>query len=146
VREWKGAAIDGISYLIYYLVATQSEWRMIGRTTNPRKPLVWLHGEIKTPPFTVEGRQEAGMLLRLLQEGEILGMPQAEPLPSLGKGCGALRVRDQGHNWRIVYRIDPDAILVVEVYAKKSRAMPDAVAERCRGRLRRYDSTVGKSK
>jgi hypothetical protein len=30
------------------------------------KPLVWLHGEIKTPPFTVEGRQEAGMLLRLL--------------------------------------------------------------------------------
>ncbi len=36
----------------------------------PRKPLVWLHGEIKTPPFTAEGRQEAGMLLRLLQEGE----------------------------------------------------------------------------
>jgi hypothetical protein len=36
----------------------------------PRKPLVWLHGEVKTPPFTPQGRQEAGMLLRLLQEGE----------------------------------------------------------------------------
>ena len=34
------------------------------------KPLVWLHGEIKTPPFTAEGRQEAGMLLRLLQQGK----------------------------------------------------------------------------
>ena len=36
----------------------------------PRKPLVWLQGEIKTPPFTAKGRQEAGMLLRLLQQGE----------------------------------------------------------------------------
>lgn len=32
------------------------------------KPLVWLHGEIKTPPFTAEGRQEAGMLLRLMHK------------------------------------------------------------------------------
>jgi predicted XRE-type DNA-binding protein len=32
------------------------------------KPLVWLHGQIKTPPFTADGRQEAGMLLRLLQQ------------------------------------------------------------------------------
>lgn len=38
-----------------------------------RKPVVWLHGEVKTPPFTPEGRQEAGMLLRLLQEGERIG-------------------------------------------------------------------------
>lgn len=55
------------------------------------KPLVWLHGEIKTPPFTAEGRQEAGLLLRLLQQGEHLTMPQAEPLPDVGKRCGALR-------------------------------------------------------
>lgn len=34
------------------------------------KALVWVQGEVKTPPFTPEGRQEAGMLLRLLQEGE----------------------------------------------------------------------------
>jgi hypothetical protein len=53
-----------------------------------RKPLVWLHGEIKTPPFSFEGRQEAGMLLRLLQEGNVLGMPQAEALPDVGALCG----------------------------------------------------------
>lgn len=49
--------------------------------SSERKPLVWLQGKVETPPFTREGRQEAGMLLRLLQEGEQLGMPQAEPLP-----------------------------------------------------------------
>ena len=44
-----------------------------GRRNEPsRKPLVWLKGEIKTPPFTAEGRKEAGLLLRLLQEGERL--------------------------------------------------------------------------
>lgn len=75
------------------------------------KPLLWLHGEVKTPPFTPTGRQEAGMLLRLLQQGERLGMPLAEPLPDVGPRCGALRVRDAEHNWRIMYRIDADAVL-----------------------------------
>lgn len=106
------------------------------------KPLVWLHGEVKTPPFTPEGRQEAGMLLRLLQDGEHLGMPQAEPLPDIGKRCGSLRVRDAGHNWRIVYRIDPDAILILEVYAKKTRKIPDEVIERCQQRIKRYDALM----
>jgi phage-related protein len=88
------------------------------------KPLVWLHGAIKTPPFTPAGRHEAGMLLRLLQEGEQLGMPQAETLPVVGPRCGALRVRDGGHNWRIMYRIDSDAVLILEIYPKKTRTIP----------------------
>jgi phage-related protein len=110
-----------------------------------RKPVGWLHGEIKTPPFTEEGRREAGDLLRLLQEGEKLGMPQAEPLPSVGPRCGALRVRDGEHNWRIMYRVDPDAILVLEVYAKKTRKIPRAVIDRCKKRLKEYDDTVRKA-
>lgn len=89
-----------------------------------RKPIAWLHGEIKTPPFTEEGRREAGELLRLLQEGERLGMPQAEPLPIVGPRCGSLRVRDGEHHWRIVYRLDSDAVLVLEVYPKKTRRFP----------------------
>jgi phage-related protein len=105
----------------------------------PRKPLVWLQGEIKSPPFAAEGRREAGMLLRLLQHGEQLGMPQAELLPNVGPRCGALRVRDAGHNWRIMYRADSDAILVLDVYAKKTRKIPDEVINRCRDRLNRYD-------
>jgi len=82
------------------------------------------------------------MLLRLLQEGERLGMPQAEPLQDVGPRCGALRVRDAGHNWRIMYRIDPDAILILEVYPKKTRKIPDEVIERCQERLKRYDDAV----
>jgi len=111
-----------------------------------RKPVVWLHGEIKTPPFTADGRQEAGMLLRLLQEGERLGMPQAEPVPDVGPRCGALRVRDAEHNWRIMYRIVSDAVLVLDVYAKKTRKIPDEVIERCRKRLKQYDAAVRAAK
>ncbi|MGD0655310.1 MAG: type II toxin-antitoxin system RelE/ParE family toxin [Thermoguttaceae bacterium] len=107
-----------------------------------RKPLVWLHGEVKTPPFTAKGRQEAGMLLRFLQEGEKLGMPLAEPLPDVGTRCRALRVRDAGHNWRIMYRIDDDAVLILDVYPKKTRKIPDEVIRRCRDRLKRYDTTA----
>jgi phage-related protein len=119
----------------------------VGEQGEPsRKPLVWLHGEVKTPPFTPEGRQEAGMLLRLLQEGERLGMPQAEPLPDVGARCGALRVRDAEHNWRIMYRIDTDAVLVVDVYPKKTRKIPDEVIERCKQRLRQYDAAVRAAK
>ncbi len=43
--------------------------RQVKHEETFEKPLVWLHGEVKTPPFTAVGRQEAGMLLRLLQEG-----------------------------------------------------------------------------
>lgn len=88
------------------------------------KPLAWLHGEIKTPPFTKEGRKEAGYLLRMLQEGEALGMPRAEPLRIVGPRCGALRVRDGAHHWRIIYRIDSDVVLIVDVYSKKTRTVP----------------------
>lgn len=76
------------------------------------------------------------MLLRLLQEGEWLGMPQSKPLPEVGPRCGALRVRDAGHQWRIMYRIDPDAVLVLEVYAKKTREIPKAIIDRCKRRLK----------
>ena len=41
------------------------------------KPLAWLHGKIKTPPFSKEARLEAGFLLRLLQRGESIGMPRS---------------------------------------------------------------------
>jgi phage-related protein len=111
-----------------------------------RKPLVWLRGEIKTPPFTSKGRQEAGMMLRLLQEGENLGLPHAEPLPIVGPRCGALRIRDAGHNWRIMYRTDADAVLILDVYSKKTRKIPDEVIERCKIRLKQYDEAVKAAK
>jgi phage-related protein len=115
------------------------------QTGHKRKPLAWLHGEIKTPPFTAEGRKEAGDLLRLLQEGEKLSMPQAELLPIVGPRCGALRVRDGEHNWRIMYRVDADAVLILEVYAKKTKRIPQEVIDRCRKRLKDYDLAAKKA-
>ncbi len=107
-------------------------------TTHP-KPLVWLHGEIKTPPFTRGARIEAGVLLRRLQKGELLGLPASRPMPSIGRRCQELRIRDQDAYWRIVYRIDPDAILILDVFQKTTRQTPAAVIETCRRRLRAYD-------
>lgn len=55
------------------------------------KPLVWLHGEVKTPRFTSAARLEAGLLLRRLQQGETIGLPQSRPMPSIGPRCDELR-------------------------------------------------------
>jgi len=105
------------------------------------KPLVWLRGEIKTPPFTPEARLEAGGLLRRLQMGERLGMPHSRPMTSIGVRCHEVRVRDGRHSWRIVYRLDPDAIVILEVFAKSSRQTPDRVIQDCRRRLRMYEES-----
>ena len=106
------------------------------------KPLVWLRGEVKSPPFAREARVEAGFLLRRLQRGQNLGMPHARPMPVVGPGCHELRVRDAGHSWRLVYRVDRDAIVIAEVFDKRTRQTPKDVIEACRRRLRAYDGAV----
>jgi len=103
------------------------------------KPLAWLACEVKTPPFTASARLEAGYLLRLLQRGESLGMPHSRPMPSIAQRCQELRIRDENVSWRIVYRIDDDAVVVVDVFGKKTGSTPRAVSERCRRRLAQYD-------
>jgi phage-related protein len=103
------------------------------------KPLAWLHGEIKTPPLTREARLEAGFLLRRIQRGESLSMPQSRPMSSIGPRCHELRINDVGGTWRIVYRIDKDVIVILEVFAKKTNQTPKGVIETCRKRLKEYD-------
>ncbi|HQY90669.1 MAG TPA: type II toxin-antitoxin system RelE/ParE family toxin [Caldilinea sp.] len=103
------------------------------------KPVVWLYGEVKTPPFSQAARLEAGLLLRRLQQGEKIGMPQSRPMPSMGARCHELRVRDESKNWRVLYRIDNDAIVVAEVFNKTTRETPKGVIENCRRRLANYD-------
>ena len=80
------------------------------------------------------------MLLRRLQRGENLGMPHSRPMPSVGARCHELRVRDEHRNWRIVYRIDDDAIVIAKVFQKTSRQTHSSVREVCQRRLRDYDS------
>jgi len=108
--------------------------------TSADKPLVWLEGEIKTAPFSPAARLEAGYLLRRLQRAETLGMPHSRPLPSIGARCHELRINDERMTWRIIYRIDSDAIVILEVFSKKSRTTPKAIIDVCKRRLREYDN------
>lgn len=104
---------------------------------------MWLHGEVRSPPLGRAARIEAGVLLRRVQEGEIPGLPHGRPMPAIGPRCHELRIQDRGVAWRIVYRIDPDAVIVLDVFAKKSAATPRHVLEACRRRLRAYLSASG---
>ena len=104
------------------------------------KPLAWLYGEVKTPPFSKEARIEAGYLLRRLQRGDNLGMPHSRPMPTIGSRCHELRITDEGKTWRIIYRIDADALIIVEVFSKTTNKTPKNVIEVCKRRLRKYDS------
>lgn len=106
------------------------------------KPLVWLHGEVKTPPFSTVARLEAGYLLRMLQGGETLSMPHSRPMPEIGKRCHELRISDENKIWRIIYRLDPDAILILEVFNKKTGKTPKAVIDICKSRIVRYDNEI----
>ena len=107
-----------------------------------RKALIFRSGEVKTPPFSATARQEAGDLLRQVQEGIKLSMPHSRPLPGLGRNCHELRVRDKNLNWRIIYRVDPDAIVIAEVFAKTTQQTPKRVIDACKRRLQNYDETT----
>lgn len=104
------------------------------------KPLVWLHGEIKSPPLSTEARLEAGFLLRRLQRGDRLTMPQSKPMTSIGPRCHELRVVDEDQTWRLMYRIDQDAVIILEVFSKKTSQTPKRVIDICKRRLQQYDA------
>ena len=104
------------------------------------KPLVWLHGAVKTPPFSKKARIEAGILLRLLQRDELIEMPRSRPMPVIGPRCHELRITDANVSWRIVYRVDAKAIVLLEVFAKKTSKTPNRIINLCRKRIREYDS------
>ena len=106
------------------------------------KPLVWLHGEVKTPPFSKEARIEAGGLLRRLQRGEKLALPHSRPMPSIGKRCHELRILDEDVTWRIPYYIGNEAIVILEVFEKKTQATPKHVIETAQKRLKSYQDVA----
>ncbi len=108
------------------------------RGMDREKALVWLSGEVRSPPFSKEARVEAGGLLRRLQDGEKLAMPHSKPMRDLGPDCHELRVPDRGQTWRIMYAIQPDAIVILDVFSKKTRKTPAPILDECRRRLERY--------
>ena len=106
------------------------------------RPLVWLHGEIKTPPFSSAARVEAGILLRKLQGGEVLGMPHSRPMPAVGPGCHELRIVDEDNNWRIAYHLSGEAVVILAVFSKKAGRTPKRLIELCQRRLRNFGNVT----
>lgn len=105
------------------------------------KPLRWLHGEVRSPPFTPGARVEMGWLLRRLQQNESLSLPHSRPLPGLGAHCHELRVRDKNKIWRLIYRIDADRVLL-EVFSKTTPQIPAEVMAIRKKRLSDYDAAT----
>jgi phage-related protein len=60
-------------------------------------------------------------------------------MPSIGARCHELRINDADATWRLIYRIDPDAIVISEVFAKKTRKTPKEVIQACKRRMKEYD-------
>ena len=60
-------------------------------------------------------------------------------MPSIGARCHELRINDVNASWRIVYRIDRDAIVIADVFSKKSQQTPKSVIDSCKQRLKEYD-------
>lgn len=87
-------------------------------------------------------RRETGFLLRALQEGEVLSMPHSRPMPAIGPRCHELRVNDEWGTWRIIHRTDEDAIVIADVFEKKTRETPDRVIRDCQRRPKLYDAAA----
>jgi phage-related protein len=60
-------------------------------------------------------------------------------MPTIGPRCHELRINDADTTWRLIYRIDPDAIVIADVFAKKTEKTPKDVIRACKKRLKEYD-------
>jgi len=59
-------------------------------------------------------------------------------MPAVGRQCHELRISDRDQTWRIVYHVTPDAIIILDVFGKKTRATPAQIVEVCQKRLAAY--------
>ena len=102
------------------------------------KPLIWMKGQVKTPPFSAPVRLEAGLVLRRLQQGQALALPHSRPMAVIGKQCHELRISDRDQIWRITYHVAKDAIVILDVFKKKTQTTPAQFLELSRKRLGAY--------
>lgn len=71
-----------------------------------------------------------------------LSLPHSRPMPAIGPNCHELRIVDENVTWRIIYRIYLDAILILDVFEKKTSKTPKAVINTCKSRLKRYEQAI----
>lgn len=110
----------------------------LGHYTRPTKPAL-LHpaarAEIQEMSRTI--RNKFGELIAELQLGHTLKMPDSRPMPIVALGVDELRVKDESGQYRaFVVRKMPRGILVLHVFAKKSRETPRGAIELARRRLK----------
>jgi phage-related protein len=103
---------------------------------------MWLAGEVKTPPMSLEARREMGFLLRCLQEGDNLSLPLSRPMPFIGRSCHELRVNDERKTWRLFYLLDTDAdrIVILDVIEKKTQKTSATTINTCIQRRKSYEN------
>ena len=65
---------------------------------------------------------------------------------AIGRRCHELRIQDVSVTWRIVYRLDADAVIIIEVFSKKTPTTPKGVLDVCQRRLRAYDQAARKER
>jgi phage-related protein len=63
-------------------------------------------------------------------------------MPVIGARCHELRINDEAGTFRIIYRADADAVVILDVVKKKTEQTPQSVVEICRRRLRDYDRVM----
>jgi phage-related protein len=61
-------------------------------------------------------------------------------MPAIGSRCHELRIIDANKIWRIIYSIDSDAVVIADVFEKKTQKTPKRVIDACKCRLRDYDA------
>lgn len=59
-------------------------------------------------------------------------------MAGVAPGCHELRIPDESANWRIMYFVDAEAIVILNCWAKRSAQTPQRVIENCRRRLKQY--------
>jgi len=92
--------------------------------------------------MNVNARRQMGFLLRLLQQGGTVGMPHAKAMTMIGSQCVELRVKDKGQAWRLICSLEEDAVVVLDVFSKKTQQTPKAILRQCKRRLALYHEDI----
>lgn len=104
-----------------------------------QKPLILLGDVEKNLDLVKDKINTVAPMFLQLSQGDALGMPHSRTMPEIGPRCHELRFKDGKNNWRIIYRTDNDALLLVTMFKKKSKSTPKKIIKLSQNRLRQYD-------
>ena len=87
--------------------------------------------------FPKEARARLGRGLFRLQIGEMLGLPNARPMPAVAAGVSELRIRGENGSFRVFYfTATAKGVLVFHAFEKKTQRTPPREIELAKKRLK----------